>query len=98
MQHWLRKHMDDIACVAELCAGTYELPPEQRESFEMAGTLANGIVKGYRKCSHDNVCKAVSLLCTACLPGFPGEPIRQCAGRRDWLMPCDLMFKLRPSG
>jgi hypothetical protein len=69
------------------------LSPTQRQTLELAGSLAKSVASGTRVCSHDNLQMAVSLLCSACQPGFPDEAMPNCQGRRDWRTPCHLVAR-----
>jgi hypothetical protein len=88
---WKRKHMCEIAAIARRRIDFPGLSAEQRQTLELAGSLAKSVASGVRVCNHDNVQMAVSLLCSACLPGFPGETSPRCLGRRDWRSPCHLV-------
>lgn len=90
---WKRKHMCEIAATAQRHVEFPGLSPEQRQTLALAGSLAKSVASGARVCSHDNVQMAVSLLCSACLPGLPGEPAPRCLGRRDWRTPCHLVAR-----
>lgn len=90
---WTRKHMCEISSTARQRVASPELSPTQRQALELAGSLAKSIASGARECSHDNVQMAVALLCSACQPGFFGESVPRCQGRRDWRSPCHLVAK-----
>lgn len=93
MNHWIRKYMGDVASTAAYCAATYALTQEQRELIEQARTLAHRLSTGTEACTQHSACVPVGLLCAACLKGFPGEPLPECGGRRDWRIPCHLMSR-----
>ncbi|WIM06554.1 MAG: hypothetical protein OHM77_04620 [Candidatus Nitricoxidivorans perseverans] len=90
MSHWARKHMGDIASIANRFAEDMALPPAQREAFDHANTLARSIATCRMECNRHSVGLVVATLCAACLPGRQ-DGHGQCHGRRDWRDHCDLI-------
>lgn len=92
MPHWLRKHMGEIAWVAQRFACDAPLTASQREKLLRAREIADRLSSGLRDSSQQSA-QAVTLLCEVCAEGLPGASSQKCEGRADWHEPCDLIAR-----
>ncbi|MCX8087473.1 MAG: hypothetical protein N3C63_11345 [Rhodocyclaceae bacterium] len=92
MPHWLRKHMGEIAWVAQRFASDAPLTAAQREKLVRAREIADRLSIGLRDTGQQSA-EAVALLCEVCASGLPSTSSQRCEGRADWREPCDLIAK-----
>lgn len=90
LSHWVRKHMGEIAWIANRFAEDASLPDAQRQAFCNANALARSLATCRVECRRESVGLAIATLCAACLTGRSNTDC-QCGGRRDWRDHCALI-------
>ena len=94
MKHWMRKHVDEMEWVAEQCANGGVIPAWQEAFLKKVKNMAHSARHNESSCTLERVGEMITMLCSACRGGLPGQPVPECPGRLEWSEDCDLIRRM----